>query len=95
MDFIVGLLPAKYRRNVYDTVLVAICRYSKITRFILYTKDVAVEELGNILYNEIFLRYSVLRSIITNRGLVFALSYWDILYHYLAVRRLLSIAFHL
>src|SRR4051794_31532717 len=93
MDFIVDLLPAKHRRNVYDAVLVAICRYSKMARFIPYTKDVAAEELGNILYNEIFLRYDVPRSIVTNRGLVFTLSYWSTLCHYLAVRRLLSIAF--
>ena len=75
MDFIVGLLPTKHRRNVYNTVLVAICRYFKIARFISYTKDVTAEELSNILYNEIFSRYNVSKSIITNRGLVFTLSY--------------------
>src|SRR3954464_6019578 len=75
MDFIVGLPPAKHRRNVYDAVLVVICRYSKMARFILCTKDVAAEELGNILYNEIFSRYGVPRSIVTNRGPVFASSY--------------------
>ena len=95
MDFIVGLLPTKYRRNVYNTVLVIIYRYSKIARFILYTKDVATEELSNILYNEIFLRYSVSRSIIINRGLVFTLSYWGTFYYYLIIRRLLSTVFYL
>ena len=94
MDFIVDLLPAKYRRNVYNAVLIAIYRYFKITRFILYTKDVTTEELSNILYNEIFLRYNVPRSIIINRGPVFALSYWGILCYYLAVRRLLLTVFH-
>ena len=95
IDFIVSLLPVKYRRNVYDAVLVVIYRYFKIARFILYTKDVAAEELDNILYDEIFLRYSVPRSIMTNRGLVFTLNYLGILYYYLAIRRLLLTAFYL
>src|ERR1044072_8848365 len=76
MDFIVGLPPAKHRRTVYDAILVAICRYSKMARFIPCTKDVAAEELGNILCDEIFSRYGVPRSIVTDRGPVFASSYW-------------------
>ena len=75
MDFIVSLLPAKYHWNVYNAVLIAIYRYFKIARFISCTKDVTAEELSNILYNEIFLRYGVPKSIVINRELVFVLSY--------------------
>lgn len=94
MDFIVGLPPAKHRRVVCDAILVVVCRYSKMVRFIPCTGDVAATELATILCEEVFARYGTPKSIVTDRGPVFTSNYWGTLCSHLAVRRLLSTAFH-
>ena len=75
MDFIVGLLPSLHRGNVYDSILVVVDRHSKMVYLVPCTQDTTVESLGTLLINEVFLRFGVLKSIISDRGSLFTSKY--------------------
>lgn len=94
MDFITCLPPAKHRRCVYDAILVIVCRYSKMVKFIPCSGDVDAPELADILCDEVFSAYGTPRSIVSDRGSLFTSGYWATFCYHLAIRRRLSTAFH-
>lgn len=94
MDFVTGLPPAKHRRHVYDAILVVVCRYSKMARFIPCNIDIQAPELCDVLCDEIFAVFGSPASIVSDRGSLFTSSYWSTLCYELAIRRRLSTAYH-
>jgi hypothetical protein len=95
IDFITGLPPSIRRRKAYNAILVVVDRFLKIVRYIAYTIKINVLDLANRLIEEIFSKFKVPRSIVSDRGSIFMLKYWSILYYYLTVRRYLSTIFYL
>jgi hypothetical protein len=71
MDFITDLPPLLYRGVAYDAILVVIDRYSTMTHFILYTKNVNSKDLAGYIYDEMVKHYSMPIFIVTDRGSVF------------------------
>ena len=70
-----GLPPSARRKIVYNALLIVVYRFSKIVRYIPYSVDITVEEIGDILVEEVFARFSVPRSIVSDRGTVFIATY--------------------
>ena len=70
-----GLPPSARRKIVYNTLLIVVYRFSKIVRYIPYSVDITVEEMSDILVEEVFARFSVPRSIVSDRGTVFIATY--------------------
>ena len=60
---------------MYDIVLVVVYRYTKIVRFISCYGTIDVYELGAILINKVFLKFSAPRLIISDRGTTFTSEY--------------------
>ena len=54
MDFIIGLLLSKFHYKVYNTILIVVNRYIKITKYIPYIKKIFALELAKY-----FLEYIV------------------------------------
>jgi hypothetical protein len=94
LDFIVALPPSKRRQDVYDAILVVVCRFSKMVRFIPCHNTVDAGELGAILIDEIFSKYGAPRSIVSDRGTTFTSEYWGTLCYHLVIKRCFSTAFH-
>lgn len=94
MDFITSFPPAKHRRGVCDSILVIVCRFSKMVRFIPCTKDIDAPELANLICEEIIAKYGVPKSIVSDRSSLFTSKYWSTFCYSLAIRRRLSTAFH-
>jgi transposase InsO family protein len=94
LDFIVGLPPSARRGSAYDSIFVVVDRYSKMARFIACNNTIDAKELGNLLIEEIFSKYGVPRSIVSDRGTTFTSQYYGTFCYYLAVRRRFSTAFH-
>lgn len=94
MDFVTGLPPAKHRRQVYDAILVIVCRYSKMAKFIPCTQDINAPELADVLCDEVISEYGTPKSIVSDRGSLFTSGYWATFCYELAIRRRLSTAFH-
>ena len=66
MDFVIGLPLSTYRKIVYDALLVVVDRYLKIVRLIPYSASIAAEELGELLVEEIFSKFSLPKCIISD-----------------------------
>ena len=94
LDFIVGLPPSLSGRVACDAILVVCCRYSKMTCFIPCTGTVDAEELSVLLLNNVFSKWGIPRSIVSDRGSTFTSEYWSTLCYYLAIKRCISTAFH-
>ncbi|KAL9528881.1 hypothetical protein SMMN14_06862, partial [Sphaerulina musiva] len=50
---------------------VVIDRYSKIAYYTLYRKDITAEDLADLFLRDVFRLYSILVSIVTDRGTLF------------------------
>ena len=70
MDFVIGHPPSARRSLAYDALLVVVDRYSKMIRLIPCSTEIAAEELGSLLVKEIFSRFGLPRSIVSDRGSV-------------------------
>src|SRR5690242_15629383 len=71
IDFIINLPSVERQEKIYTLILIVINRFSKIIRFILYTKDVTSKNLASIFINKIIKDFGVLKLIINNRGSIF------------------------
>lgn len=94
MDFITDLPPSMRGRRAYDAILVIVCRFSKMVRYLPCTVDIDAESMAELILIEIIQHYGVPRSIVSDRGTLFTSKYWGTLCYYLAIRRCLSTAFH-
>ena len=94
LDFVTGLPPSARRKIAYDALLVVVDRYSKMVRLIPCSTSIAAEELGELLVEEIFSKFGLPKSIISDRGTILTSQYWGTLCYYLAIKRRFSTAFH-
>jgi len=94
MDFITDLPPSKWRGVVYDSILVVVDRFTKVTQYIPTNKTVTSGELANLLIDEIFAKYGFPKGIVSDRGSVFTSAFWSEFCYAARVKRKLSTAFH-
>ena len=95
MDFITNLPPSKQNGKAYNLLLVIMCRYTKMARYITSKKIIDAPGLANIDICKMILQGAgVPRSIVTNRGSLFTSDYWSALGHYLGFIRNLTTAFY-
>ena len=71
IDFITTLPPSKLQEKEYNTILVIIDHYTKIAYYIPTTSTIDIEELANKFIEYILTKYSMLKSIILDRGSLF------------------------
>ncbi len=71
IDFITDLPPSLFRRNVYNSILMIINRYSKMVVLIFYTKDMDIIDLAEIIESNIFRYYGLFKSCVSDRGSLF------------------------
>jgi transposase InsO family protein len=94
MDFITGLPPSKHRGRVYNAILNVVDRYSKMVRHILCTTETDAPELADLLIEEVFAKFGVPRSIVSDRGTTFTSKYWGSICYHLSIKRRFSTAYH-
>ena len=93
MDFIVKLPSSLYRGVVFDSILVVVNRFLKIVVLIPCNKTTTTEDLGTILFDDVFKRFSMPLSIVSDRGSLFTSRYWETFCYYMRIKRKLSTAF--
>ncbi|MBW0556661.1 hypothetical protein O181_096376 [Austropuccinia psidii MF-1] len=90
MDFITQL---PLSRN-FDSILVAVDRFSKMAIFIPTYSAITALDLAHIFISHVFSKYGIPISIVGDRGSLFVSSFWTQLCQQLKISRDLSTAFH-
>ena len=71
MDFITGFPLLKLHRREFDLILVTINYYIKMAYYLPIIIIVNAEELADLFIENILIKYSALKSIISDRGSLF------------------------
>jgi hypothetical protein len=93
LNFIIDLPLSRRRGKVYNAILIIVCRYFKMLRYITYTIEIDASELVKRLYEKIVSKLDILVLIVSDRGRVFTSKWWDIFYYLWNMRRRFLIAF--
>jgi hypothetical protein len=75
MDFIVNLPLSTYDGRVYNSILVIIDRYTKMSIYIVCNKTYTAEDLIDLFYEEIIYKYGIPKGIVLDRGSIFTSTY--------------------
>ena len=94
MNFIIELSFNRYENDIYDTILVVIDRYSKMTFYIFAKSTWSTEDLADVLFNKMFLIFFEIKKVIFDRNSFFVNDYWSALCYRIRVKRKLNIVFH-
>jgi len=78
----------------YDSILVVVDRFTKITHFIPTTERMSAEGLAQLFRDNIWKLHRLPDSIISDRGPQFVAGIMRELNHMLRIKTMLSIAFH-
>jgi 5'-3' exonuclease len=71
MDFITDLPPSKLQKEVYDSILIVIDRFTKLGTYIPCKKSINAKELADIVTKRVFNIYGYPDSIVTNQRSLF------------------------
>jgi hypothetical protein len=78
----------------YDSILVVVCRFSKIALYFLVKKTINAPQVIDLLIDSVFTRFGFPNGIVSNRDPRFTSEFWSEVYYYAKVKRRLSIAFY-
>ena len=79
----------------YDVILVVCNRFSKMAYFIVTTEKMSAEELARLFWDQVWKLHRLLESIVSDRGVQFAVGMMKELNNLLGIQTKLSTAYHL
>ena len=94
MDFITGLPPSKWCRQVYNAVLVVVDMFTKYCWYCPCTKDITTDELADLFYDDFIHSEGAPANIVSDCGSLFTSEFWSVLCHNLGIKQQLSTAYH-
>ncbi len=94
MNFIIDLSFNKRSEQIYDFILIIIDRYTKYFRYISARKDWTTKQLTNQLFDEIFFKHEMSKSIMFNKNSLFIFNFWFNFCYHLRIKIRLNIVFH-
>ena len=94
MNFITDLSPSKWKEVVYDSILVIVDHYMKMTRYLSTKKTLTVVELAKLFFKQIALKYEISNNIVIDRNSLFISAFWSKICYHAKMKQQLSIIFH-
>ncbi len=94
MNFITDLSSSKWKEVVYNSILVIVDHYMKMTRYLSIKKILIVVKLAELFFEKIALRYEISNDIIIDRDNLFISAFWSEICYHIKMKRWLSIVFH-
>ncbi len=94
INFITDLLFSKWKKVMYDLILVIVDYYMKMTRYLFMKKTLTVVKLTKLFFKKIALRYEISNDIIINKNSLFINAFWSKICYHVKVKWWLSIVFH-
>ena len=79
----------------YDVILVVCNRFSKMAHFIVTKEKMSAEELARLFWDQVWKLHRLLESIVSDRGVQFAVGMMKELNNLLGIQTKLSTAYHL
>ena len=94
-DFIVDLPLSKTSDGqTYDSILVFVDRFTKMTHFVPCLKSTDAAEFANMFLNHVIRLHGIPGSLVSDRGSIFTSHFWSSLSSLMGLKRRLSTAFH-
>ncbi len=94
MNFITDLSSSKWKKVVYDLILVIVNYYMKMTRYLFTKKTLTVVKLAELFFEKIALRYEISNDIVIDKNSLFISAFWSKICYHVKMKRWLSIVFH-
>ena len=95
IDFITGLqILTDWKRDNYNSILVIINRFTKMVYYKSVKITIDAPGFIEIIVDIVVKHYSLLDSIVTNRGLLFNLKFWSLLCYFFGIKRRLLTTFY-
>ena len=94
MNFITDLSLSKCRDCIYNTILVIVDCYTKITQYISTVKTVTAVQLTDLFYKKIVCCFKTLREVMSDWDSVFTSVFWSDLCYHMKMKCRLSTVFH-
>jgi hypothetical protein len=94
MDFITDLPPSKLMGQVYDAILVIVCRFSKMAHYVPARMDWDGKDLAQAWCREVIRLHGPPDTVVSDRGPLMSAKHWRTFQYYLNGRRVLSSSFH-
>ncbi len=94
MNFITDLSSSKWKKVMYDFILMIINHYMKMIHYLSTKKTLTVIKLAKLFFKKIALRYEVLNDIIIDKDSLFINAFWSKICYHVKMKRWLSIIFH-
>ena len=76
MNFITDLLSSKWKEVVYDSILMIVDCFIKMTCYLFIKKTLTAVELAKLFFEKIALRFEVSNDIIIDRNNLFINAFW-------------------
>src|SRR5437762_7421274 len=94
-DFIIDLPLSKTSDSqTYDSILVFVDRFTKMTHFVPCLKSTDAAEFANMFLNHVIRLHGIPGSLVSDRGSIFTSHFWSSLSSLMGLKRRLSTAFH-
>jgi hypothetical protein len=93
-DFITELPPSKISGLVYDSIMVVVCRLTKMAHYIPARADWDGIDLAQAWIREVIRLHGVPSRVISDRGPLMNATHWETFNHYLNSKRVLTSAYH-
>ena len=94
MNFVIDLSSSKRKEVVYDSILIVVNRYIKMTKYIFVIVKIDVVALTKMFFEEIVLRFDFFNDIVSDKEFVFINVFWSTICYHAKIKRRLSIVFH-
>ena len=94
MDFVTGLpVSTNWKGETYDSILVIVDRLTKMVHYKPVKVTIDAPGLAKVIIDVVVRQHNLSDSIASDRSSVFTSKFWLSLYHFLGIKRKLSIAF--
>ena len=94
MNFITNLFFSKFKKIIYNFILIIVNRFTKYVCYIFIKKNWNSKKLKNIFIDKIFIKFNLFKSIINDRKFLFIVNYWLKLCYNLQIKLKYNTTFH-
>ncbi len=95
MNFITDLSSSKWKKVMYDLILMIVNYYMKMMHYLSMKKTLTVIKLPKLFFKKIALKYEISSDIIIDKDSLFISAFWSEICFHAKMKWWLSIIFHL